>query len=74
MTLPQILSIATLAGMMALFVWGRFRYDVVAVFEAADDESAAALALSASSLGNTRCETLRAFSFDEMRRTLSKMV
>ena len=31
MTLPQILSIATLAGMMALFVWGRFRYDVVAV-------------------------------------------
>lgn len=31
MTLPQILSIATLAGMMALFVWGKFRYDVVAV-------------------------------------------
>lgn len=31
MTLPQILSIATLAGMMALFVWGRFRYDVVAI-------------------------------------------
>jgi di/tricarboxylate transporter len=31
MTLPQILSIATLAGMMALFVWGKFRYDVVAI-------------------------------------------
>jgi di/tricarboxylate transporter len=31
MTTPQWLSIATLAGMMALFVWGRFRYDVVAV-------------------------------------------
>jgi di/tricarboxylate transporter len=31
MTLPQILSIATLAGMMVLFVWGRFRYDVVAI-------------------------------------------
>lgn len=31
MTLPQYLSIATLAGMMALFVWGRFRYDVTAV-------------------------------------------
>jgi uncharacterized protein with GYD domain len=54
--------------------WILGRYDVVAVFEAADDESAAALALSASSLGNTRCETLRAFSFEEMRRTLSKMV
>lgn len=31
MTLPQWLSIATLAGMMALFLWGRFRYDVTAV-------------------------------------------
>lgn len=31
MTLSQMLSIATLAGMMALFLWGRFRYDVTAV-------------------------------------------
>ena len=31
MTLPQLLSIATLAGMMALFIWGRFRYDVTAI-------------------------------------------
>ena len=31
MTLPQYLSIATLAGMMALFIWGRFRYDVTAI-------------------------------------------
>ena len=31
MTVPQYLSIATLFGMMALFVWGRFRYDVTAI-------------------------------------------
>jgi len=31
MTLPQILSITVLAGMMGLFVWGRLRYDVVAI-------------------------------------------
>jgi len=31
MTTPQILSIATLAGMMALFIWGKFRYDVTAI-------------------------------------------
>ena len=31
MTLPQYLSLATLTAMMALFIWGRFRYDVVAV-------------------------------------------
>ncbi|RIA36624.1 di/tricarboxylate transporter [Hephaestia caeni] len=31
MTLPQILSVVTLVAMMAMFVWGRFRYDVVAI-------------------------------------------
>ena len=31
MTQQQWLSIATLVGMMALFIWGRFRYDVTAV-------------------------------------------
>ena len=31
MTTPQILSFAVLAGMMALFLWGRIRYDMVAV-------------------------------------------
>ncbi|ODP37133.1 SLC13 family permease [Sphingomonas turrisvirgatae] len=31
MTTPQYLSIAVLVGMMALFLWGRFRYDLVAV-------------------------------------------
>lgn len=31
MTVPQILSLCTLGGMMALFVWERFRYDVTAV-------------------------------------------
>ena len=31
MTTPQLLSIATLLGMMGLFIWGRFRYDVTAI-------------------------------------------
>jgi di/tricarboxylate transporter len=31
LTLPQILSFAVLAGMMALFLWGKIRYDLVAV-------------------------------------------
>jgi len=31
LTLPQILAFAVLAGMMALFLWGRLRYDLVAV-------------------------------------------
>ena len=31
MTTSQWLSVGTLVGMMALFLWGRFRYDVTAV-------------------------------------------
>ncbi len=31
MTLPQILSVAVLIGMMGMFLWGRLRYDMVAV-------------------------------------------
>lgn len=54
--------------------WTMGRYDVVAVFEAADDESAAALALGASSRGSTTCEILRAFSFADMKQILGKMV
>ena len=30
LTLPQFLSFAVIALMMAAFVWGRFRYDLVA--------------------------------------------
>ena len=45
-----------------------------ALCEAPDDEAATALSLSVSSRGNVRSETLRAFSFDEMKKILSKMV
>lgn len=31
MNTPQILSVGVLAGMMLLFIWGKFRYDLVAV-------------------------------------------
>jgi di/tricarboxylate transporter len=31
MTFPQTMSALVLAGMMLLFIWGRFRYDMVAV-------------------------------------------
>ena len=54
--------------------WTLGRHDVVAICEAADDESATALMLSVSSRGYVRSETLRAFSFDEMKKILGKMV
>ena len=54
--------------------WTLGSRDTVVVFEAPDDETAAALVMSVSSLGNVRSETLRAFSVDEMKKTLVKMV
>jgi uncharacterized protein with GYD domain len=51
--------------------WTLGTYDVVA---SPDDESATALSLSVCSRGNVRSETLRAFSFEEMKRILAKMV
>jgi uncharacterized protein with GYD domain len=54
--------------------WTLGKYDVVAICEAPDDESATALSLSLCSRGNVRSETLRAFSFEEMKKILGKMV
>jgi uncharacterized protein with GYD domain len=54
--------------------WTLGSRDVVAICEAPDDESATALALSVSSRGNVRSETLRAFSHDEMTKIIGRMV
>ena len=54
--------------------WTLGRHDVVAICEAADDESSTALMLSVASRGYVRSETLRAFSFDEMKNVIGKMV
>ncbi len=54
--------------------WTLGKYDVVAICEAPDDESATALSLSLCSRGNLRFETLRAFSSEEMKKILGKMV
>jgi uncharacterized protein with GYD domain len=47
--------------------------DVIAIGDAPDDETATALALSVSSQGNVRTQTLRAFSRDEMSTIVGKM-
>jgi uncharacterized protein with GYD domain len=54
--------------------WTLGKYDVIAICEAPDDETATALSLSFCSRGNVRSETLRAFSFEEMKKILGKMV
>ena len=54
--------------------WTLGEYDVIAICEGPDDEAATALSLSVCSRGNVRSKTLRAFSLDEMKKILGKMV
>lgn len=49
------------------------RYDVVAITEAPDDETAAKLALTTAMQGNVQTETLRAFSEAEFRRLVAAL-
>lgn len=53
--------------------WTIGPYDIVAVSEAPDDETATAFALALSSQGNVRTTTLRGFNADEMRAVVSKI-
>ncbi len=52
--------------------WTLGEYDVVAVTEAPDDETATAVLLELGSLGNVRTQTLRAFDRDEIQRIVAK--
>lgn len=54
--------------------WTLGQYDVVAVFEAADDETMTAFSLSIAKLGNVKTQTMRAFSATEMAAILAKML
>lgn len=50
--------------------WTLGEHDIVVIFEAPDDETAARLGLQVSSKGNVRTTTLRAFDADEMSRII----
>jgi uncharacterized protein with GYD domain len=52
--------------------WTMGPYDIVAVLEAPDDESASAFALALGASGNLRMTTMRAFSDSEMRGIIAK--
>ena len=59
-------------GSLIQIYWTIGPYDIVAISEAPDDESATAFALALGSQGNVRTTTLRAFSGDEMRGVIAK--
>ena len=53
--------------------WTLGSYDGVLVFEAADEETATAAALSLGALGNVRTQTMRAFTVNEIDKIVGKM-
>ena len=54
--------------------WTLGKYDQVCIFEAPDDETAAAVLLAADMLGNIRTQTLRAFTAPEMEKILATVL
>ena len=53
--------------------WTLGQYDLVAIFEAPDDETMTAVGLTAGKVGNIRTQTLRAFSAADMKSILAKV-
>ena len=51
-------------------LWTMGAYDVVALFEAPDDETMTAFVCKISSLGNVKTETMRAFGKEEMEGSI----
>ena len=65
--------IEQLGGHMDTILWTLGRYDLVAIFEAPDDATAAAIGLRTAQTGATRTEILRAFDAGEMAQILQKL-
>jgi uncharacterized protein with GYD domain len=58
---------------MKSIYWTIGKYDLVATFEAPDDESITALCLTIGMQGNVTTQTLRAFSSNDMTGILAKL-
>jgi uncharacterized protein with GYD domain len=61
---------ADMGGSMEIY-WTMGQYDVVAISEFADDETAVAFLSKVSSLGNVRTTTMRAFDASDVRRIMA---
>jgi uncharacterized protein with GYD domain len=66
-------AVEAMGGKLLGFYLVQGRYDMVAISEGPDDETAAQTALAISSKGAVRSETMRAFTEDEYRRIISAL-
>lgn len=65
--------IERMGGQLPILLWTLGRYDLVAITDAPDDQTVAAVTLQIAQGGAVRTEVLRAFDADEMGGILSKL-
>ncbi|WP_369389138.1 GYD domain-containing protein [Streptomyces sp. CG1] len=65
-------AVQKLGAKLLTIYWTVGPYDLVAVVEAPDDETASAALLQLGGVGNVRSTTLRAFGREEMERIIAK--
>ncbi len=65
-------AFARLGGKLVDIYWTLGPYDVVAVSDFPDDETATAAALQLAAGGNVRTTTMRAFDRDEITKIIAK--
>jgi uncharacterized protein with GYD domain len=66
-------QVERMGGRLTTTYWTQGSYDIVAISEFSDEESAMGFLLALGMQGNLRTETLRAFTAEEMQRILQKM-
>jgi uncharacterized protein with GYD domain len=59
-------------GRVREMVWTMGEYDFITVFQAPDDETAAALVLRVAAAGNVHTKTMRAFDADQMTDIITR--
>ena len=63
---------AEMGGSMEIY-WTMGQYDMIAISEFPDDETAVAFLAKVSTLGNVRSQTMRAFDADALSGIMGKM-
>lgn len=66
-------AVAKAGGRLVTVLYTQGEYDLVAIYEWPDDETANAFFLTLAATGNVTSQTSRAYTPDEMERILSKM-
>jgi len=64
--------VGQMGGEVKDIYWTMGAYDIVAIMQAPDDETATAMSVKVSSLGNVRTTTLRGFGMDDIERIIEK--